>query len=188
MCSKVAAGSTFPQRIVQLADAATFSYKQDGHWLAHAEAVAFSPSCLCMFFITTAGNTETRPACRYTRYSLPVLCLYNTFIVTRRRGLNSSLGWEKKLQKIYCVQKRRQIQEGSRKVHDAWRTSEAILTSCLVILRKNQRVLLRVFTKYIYVKFSYLFSFCSVFLFFAGLNVYFLTVGTHNYTNDATTL
>jgi len=90
--SKVAAGSTFPQRIVQSADAATFSYKQDGHWLTHAEAVAFSPSCLCTFFITTAGNTEMRPACRYTRYSRPVLCLYNTFAVTRRRGLNGSLG------------------------------------------------------------------------------------------------
>ncbi|TRY96309.1 hypothetical protein DNTS_024027 [Danionella cerebrum] len=40
---KVAAGSTFPPRIVPLADAAPFSYKQDGHWLAHAEAVAFHP-------------------------------------------------------------------------------------------------------------------------------------------------
>lgn len=112
-----------------------------------------------MFFITTAGNTETRPACRYTRYSLPVLCSYNTVAVTRRRGLNGSLGGKRKCKRFIVCKNAARFKKGSRKVHDAWRTSEATLTSCLVILGKNQRASLRVFTKYIYVKFSYIFLF-----------------------------
>lgn len=130
----------------------------------------FHPPVFCMFFITTAGNTETRPACRYTRYSLPVLCLYNTVAVTRRRGLNGSLGGKRKCKRFIVCKNAARFKKGSRKVHDAWRTSEATLTSCLVILgKKNQRAFLLVFTKYIYVKFSYIFFiFLFCFLFFAG--------------------
>lgn len=152
LCSKVAAGSTFPQRIVQLADAATFSYKQDGYWLTHAEAVAFLPSCLCMFFITAAGNTETRPACRRTRYSQPVLCLDRTFSVYGRRGLKRSLVRKKK-QKIYCVQNAARFKKGSRKMHDAWRTREATFTnvSCFSDFQSNRQAFLqRTFTSCLY--------------------------------------
>ncbi len=183
MRSKVAAGSTFPQRIVQLADAATFSYKQDGHCLTHAEAVAFLPSCLCMFFITAAGNTETRPACRHTRYSQPVLCLYRTFSVYGRRGSKRSLVRKKKKQKIYCVQNAARFKKGSRKMHDAWRTREAtlrLLVALVISSQIDELFLQHTFTSCLYLVFL---SFC----FRTASNVYFQTVGTGNYTN-ATTL
>lgn len=59
-----------------------------------------------------------------------VLCLYRTLSVPGRRGLKRSLVMGKKSKRFIVCKYAARFKKGSRKVHDAWRTSEATLTSC----------------------------------------------------------